>query len=367
MYQNKADDKVVTPAHLLLLPLDSSNLVNYISFRDIGLTTVNESAAFSKIRNATKIYSSHLVHTPSTLTSKYNYINSTYVDENSILPTSSFGVKKQHNNVSSLALGNSTSVPTLDSNSFDKFLSSTLSINSSSANSTHTVSTSPNSLLRTDNLNNKSDSLRISSLLVESEKTLDTNKTRLHNYSSTVTGLNDNSDKAGLSQPSTKATSLSTKVGDLNNNSLSFNMNALDTNSSITTNYNDINRNNYSTTVKEFNLNGPNSKVLANDQSIRSFPALSPNKANLNLSSTTNTLDSNLNLLNKSNKVVTPVTVVTDLESGNVDYETFNKLSSNRSFMPASHPAVMSSSNLEKDSLGYDRSSPTKAMSTSSK
>ena len=366
MYQNKTDDKVVTPAHLLLLPLDSSNLINYMSFKDIGLNTLNESAAFSKIRNSTKIYNSHLVHTPSTLTSKYNYINSTYVDENALLTTSSFGVKKQHNNISPLALGNSASVSTLDSNSFEKFLSSTLSINERVLNKDSSFKPSPNSLTRPVENSSQLDSLRTSSMLTNASTT-DVNSTKLTTYSSTISSLNDNSDKAGLAQPSAKVTSQNATNGVLNNNSIVFRASSLDENSSVTADYNSLNRNNQSTTTKEFNLSGPNSKVLANDQSIRNFSGLTPNKSHLNLSSSTNTLQSNINLTDRVNKPMSPVSIAADFESGNVDYDLFNKLGSNRSFIAASHPSVLSSNNLERNSLSYDRSHTVKTSSTSSK
>lgn len=358
MYQNKTDDKVLTPAHLLLLPLDASNMINYMSFRDIGLNTLNESASFSKIRNATKLYNSHLIHTPSAFTSKYNYLNSAYVDENSFLTTSSFGVKKQHNNASSLALGNPASVLTLDSNSFNKFLNSTLGTTSPLPATNSQFQQSPSSLLRAAEVSSTIDITRASTLTRPTGSGINVAETRIGTYPSLLNSLNSDSDKAGLSQPSSKINSTSVSAGSLNANTNAFISTQLTETASLGTEYANVTRGNIESTPKEFNLSGPNSKVLANDQSIRSLPAISANKSNFNLSPSTNTLASNNTLGSRLNKPVTPLTCVESVESGNIDYTLFNKLGSSRSLMVSSHPSVLSSATVNRNSLDYDRSSP---------
>jgi hypothetical protein len=136
MYQNKSEEQVVTPAHLLLIPLDSSSVANFLNFKSVGLDTLQASSAFLKIRNSTKIYNSHLVHAPSSLTHKYFNIQNLFKDENDILSTSSFGVRRQHALASVSSLGNSHSSTLLDSNSFDKFLNTNLSLNQQRVNDT---------------------------------------------------------------------------------------------------------------------------------------------------------------------------------------------------------------------------------------
>ena len=126
MYQNEVDDSIVTPAHLLLVPSDISGTTNFINFRDIGMSTLRASSAFSKIRNFSKAYSTQLALTPAYFTSKYQQLSSLYMDESSILPTSSFGVQRQHNVAAISALGNGFSSTLLDGRSFTQFLDSSI-------------------------------------------------------------------------------------------------------------------------------------------------------------------------------------------------------------------------------------------------
>ena len=55
MYQNEADDRIVTPAHLLLMPSDPSGSANFLNFRDIGISTLRESSAFLKFEISQKL------------------------------------------------------------------------------------------------------------------------------------------------------------------------------------------------------------------------------------------------------------------------------------------------------------------------
>ena len=357
LYQNKTDDKVLTPAHLLLLPLDSSNLINYLNFKDVGINTLSESNAFSKIRNATKIYNSHLVHTPSSLSSKYQKINSAYISENSFLTTSSFGVKKQHNNLSLLATGNSASTTVLDSNSFNKFLNAA-SLDDTTPNlQANRIQASPLSL-QVKTSKTSADATRASVLLNQVSAPTQLASLKILNYPASLESINDNSDKSGLSTPLAKLTSTGLNESIVYNPDLVFTKSVLDTTNSPVTSYVGLTRDNLTISTKEFNLNGPNSKVLANDQSIRNFPNLTPNKSNFNFSPKLNTVASNLSLNSKLNKSWTPSTLVNSNNSGQVDYTLFNKLASSRSFLQSSHPSVLSSNNLESNSLAYDRSAP---------
>lgn len=129
MYQNKEEDAVITPAHLLLIPNAAGTPFNFVNFSNIGSNTLKESSAFPKIRNFNKVYNSHLIQSPSSLSSKYNTINSLYVDEGSSFDASLFGVKKQHNLLSTSATGNSPVTHAIDSTSFNQYLSETLNVN----------------------------------------------------------------------------------------------------------------------------------------------------------------------------------------------------------------------------------------------
>jgi len=91
MYRNKAEDRVVTPAHLLLIPTDASTMVNFVNFKNIGLSTLQASSEFSKIRSAVKAYNPHLAHAPSNFVSKYHTLDTTFASEDDFLTTPSLG------------------------------------------------------------------------------------------------------------------------------------------------------------------------------------------------------------------------------------------------------------------------------------
>jgi len=357
MYQNKAEDQVVTPAHLLLIPLDSSGMANFINFKNIGLDTLQGSSAFAKIRNATKIYNSHLVHTPSSLTSKYYKLNSLFSDENDFLSTSSFGTTKQHNVASVSSLGNTYASTMLDTSSFDKFLQQTYLTNTTSSlesqlqpvNET-ALSIDKKAVSSFDN----SDSVRTSQLLTN--KSTDSNQLKVYSYPSLLENVNDNSDKSGLQFPNSKLASKSLPSGSMQNATLGFNNSNLETNSSGTSSYTDATIENNSNSAKAYNLVGPNSKILLADQSIRAYPDLTPSKSNYNLSSNVNTALSNNALDARLNRSVSPFTTSLSMSTNYADQEQVNKLASSRSFISESHTPILSSNPNLNDSLQYDAS-----------
>jgi hypothetical protein len=210
MYQNKSEEQVVTPAHLLLIPLDSSSVANFLNFKSVGLDTLQASSAFLKIRNSTKIYNSHLVHAPSSLTHKYFNIQNLFKDENDILSTSSFGVRRQHALASVSSLGNSHSSTLLDSNSFDKFLNTNLSLNQQRVNDTlNDISvTTPLSLSKVvTDTNESTNTLRTRSIIGTSHD-LVSPETKSILYPTNLNHVNDDSDKSGIKFPGSRVSSL---------------------------------------------------------------------------------------------------------------------------------------------------------------
>jgi hypothetical protein len=124
--------------------------------------------------------------------------------------------------------------------------------------------------------------------------------------------------------------------------------------SSVTLSPENLTRSNQSSNSKVFNLSGPNSKVLLNDQSIRSHVDLSPSKSNYNLSSKVNTIASNANFSTRSGRSTNPFTTSSHALTNYVDYQLFNKISSSRSFISDSHSPVTSSNPALSNSLDYD-------------
>lgn len=356
MYQNKSEDQVVTPAHLLLIPLDSGSVANFTNFKAVGLDTLQASSAFGKIRNATKIYNSHLVHTPSNLTQKYFNLNELFVDENDLLATSSFGFKRQHAMNSVSSLGNSHSSTLLDSHSFDQFLSSNLISNSATVSelSLKSVGETPLSIAKDQfAASNEVDAFRVSNIM--SQKVLASPaEARLSSHPSVLTHVNDDSDKAGLEYPSTRSASLGMSGGSLQNPELGYTLSSSTDQFASTTNYANLSRSNESSAPREYNLSGPNSKVLLADQSVRAYPEVKPSKSNFNLSASTNTILANSALTGQLNQNNSPLSSAVEASVDYVDSAQFNKLASSRSFISESHPAVLSSDRRLNSALEFD-------------
>lgn len=103
-YQNKSLDNIITPAHLIFLPLDNYKLLNFLNFNDIGSTTLNESIAFKKIKMISKINNLNLINL--NLSSKYNYIYKMFINDISNYDSAVYGLKRQHNFLNNLAILN---------------------------------------------------------------------------------------------------------------------------------------------------------------------------------------------------------------------------------------------------------------------
>lgn len=355
MYQNKPEDRVVTPAHLMLIPLDSNSMTNFLNFKNIGVNTLRESTAFSKIRNATKVYNSHLVHTPSTFTSKYYSLNNMFADENNYLTTSSFGVKKQHNLNASSSYGNSFASTTLDLTSFNKFLDVNLGLSQPTSTETY----SPLSLQKDNILNTPTDGLRISSMLAATSTPVSSSAGKLMSYPTLLENINDNSDKEGFSYPATKLSNANVVNGEYRNAAATFSRGQFEDGSSVTTDNALLTTFNTSTTSKAYNLNGPNSKVLLGEQSIRAHADLKPSKSNYNISSNTNTVSSNLHLSNRLGRSQNLFQGTLSAETDYADYALTGNLAGSRSFISESHPAVQSSLPAGSNSLNYDATTST--------
>ena len=127
-YQQKELDQVVTPAHLLVLPLDNSKLLNFMRFKSIGASVQRESEAFKRTRSYSKVYSLGLVHTPSAFTEKYIKLNNFVSTTNDVNSASTYGLERQHNLTAHAAV-NGVCSTFLDRASLNKFLTYTRQYN----------------------------------------------------------------------------------------------------------------------------------------------------------------------------------------------------------------------------------------------
>jgi hypothetical protein len=85
------------------------------------MNTLSASTAFKQIRAHSRVYTTNLIHNPSLFSDKYIKINNLYFNENNMVNSTNFSLKKQHTLTSSAATTaiNSTF---LDKKSLNKFL-----------------------------------------------------------------------------------------------------------------------------------------------------------------------------------------------------------------------------------------------------
>ena len=350
MYQNEADDRIVTPAHLLIMPSDAAGIANFLNFRDIGISTLRESSAFSKIRNFSKVYSTQLVHTPSTFVSKYQKLNSLYIDENNFLNTSSFGVTKQHNSAAISALGNNFSSTLLDSKSFSQFLDSNTSLEFDTNNALNEVDKAPLSATKRSLVGVPLDFSRTSQLLNGETAS----RSQFVDFPTLIESFDDNSDKEKLHYPSLLINNPQLASSGRRNVPVLHSANSLDGSDSATSLYTASTLLNTSSNSRVININGPNSKVLLNDQSTRNVPTSNLNQAHLNFSLGVNVVSSNLQLAERVNQSTTPFSTACSLESGCFDKSLTSHVLSTGTQTTTAHPAVLSSNPNYANSLSYD-------------
>jgi len=339
-YQNKKEDLVVTPAHLLTVPVDNNKVFNFMNFKNIGASTAQESAAFKKVRMQSKVYNTNLVHTPTTFTNKYIKLNSLYSNENSLHDSLNYGLKRQHN-LTSTANTTNTYSTFLDKNSMDKFLASNLQYNVNK-DSTDVFSKNLNIYSKKQNNSLNINNLNTVNLLLNSNNMFNSkNFVNLLIHPNIILELNDDSDKSNVKIPVRKLLNKAVFKNDLiNNNNLINSVNNNFTTSTISNIFNN-NLNNYSITTKLFKPLSDAQSILPSDQSVRKYSKLQPNNSNLNLSLGLNSLDSNLKTLN--NNVVDPLLkTYVNVKSNWADYAISQKLASNSFFLEAPYSPILS-------------------------
>jgi heme/copper-type cytochrome/quinol oxidase subunit 2 len=351
-YQSKVDDAVITPAHLLVLPLDNSKILNFMSFKNIGTTTLNESAAFKKIRMHSKVYTTNLVHTPSLFTDKYIKLNSLFVNENDLNNSLTFGLKRQHNLTSAAATTNVSST-FLDRNSIDKFLNYNLQYNNSN-NQTNLFSQKLDRVTKVDNSQSTIQSLNILSTLVEDSNNYNTRIIKLLvSYPNVIKSIGDNSKDEPIKYPLRKVFNSNFFKGDLINNTALLNAISHETTNSNTTSFLYTNLDNLSSTSKEFNLKSFVKDFNSSEWTNRVYQNLTPNETNHNLSQGFNSLDSNTTRSNL-NDVTTNQLHYYNLSNTNWNDTTLlNKLTSSRTYLVAPFAPIMTS-NPHLSRINYD-------------
>ena len=353
-YQTKLDDTTITPAHLLVLPSDNSRILNLMNFKDIGTNLLEASRAFKQIRAGARIYTTNLVHTPSPLTAKYVKINNLFFNENDLMATNNFGLKRQHT-LTSASATTAVNSTFLDRNSLNKFLNYNLQYNNT--NNTTNLYNSPSDLwtkansttLSATTLNN------LNLLLSENNRFNSTNLRLLSLYPNLTQEFGDNSDVKPTHFPLRKLLKKQfTKPlrNRLNDRSLLLNSTNLTESTSQAIPFFQLNLLNTSKTSKDFMLNYAFQSVASEKQSVRKHKNLNANTTNYNLSFGINSLDSNLNKLNNNSNYMSPFYSYSLQNSNWSDLAVFNKLASNRIYYNGVDP--IASSNAYTSRLNFD-------------
>ena len=354
-YQTKLDDSVISPAHVLVLPSDNSRILNLMNFKDIGIDTLQASKAFKQIRASARIYTTNLVHNPSFFTDKYIKFNNLFFNENDILNSNNFGLKRQHT-LTSAASTTSINSTFLDKKSLNKLLNYNLNYNAQSSKTElfgessdlWTKSSSNSSRLSSGNL--------VRMLLEEGNKYNSTSLYLLSNYPNVIKEFGDNSDNKAVDFPLRKLlkrkfkSPLKSKLVD---RSVVANSSNLDMTTSAPSPYFNTNLKNSASTSKEFMVNYAFQNISPDNQSARRHENLNDNTTNLNLSLGLNSLDSNISKLSNSSNFVSPLYTYSLRNSNWGDSTVFNKLASNRIMYKGAAPLLTSNPHISK--LNYDR------------
>lgn len=354
-YQNTRTSSNVTPAHLLLTPMDNSKVINFMNFKDIGVDTVQASAAFKKIRAYSKVYSSNLTHTTDSLTAKYNQINNTYLTDNVFTDSLAYGNYRQHN-LTSVAATSAHNASLLDEKSMEQFLNYTAGI----YNPTRTTdlgSRHPANFRVPFVTSLSTGTGRLSSLLSESS-TANVAKRfgGLALYPQIIDTLNNDSDAAQIHYPLRK---LFTERGELLSlhNSVGTKLSGGTDSTSGTLPTITSNFNNFNDTSKLLTLNSTNNRLLPAEQSVRLFQKLMPTESNLNLSNGLTPLASSLD--SRANTAANGINFYYNYGRGQwLDLPLTQKLASNRMFL-SPYTAPVRSNNPRTDTLNYDTTTTT--------
>lgn len=296
-YQNKSNDQIITPAHLLVIPNDNYKLLNFINFSDIGSSGIQEMNAFKKIRMFSKTYTSNLSFVPNNYSQKFKMFSSLYFNDSSFTDSYLYGTKRQHNYLSSNSLLNNQST-FLNMNSINKFVNFNFQTNFS----TQTFDTyySNNFLTKTQFYNSAYDLNRISNIIKTTNPDYNLfSLTKTISYPNLISLVNDDSDKKKINNPLYKLFNNKLNKNDLINFN---NLNKLKilTEVFVIDSNNELNNSLFNTdiTYKNLTLFSPNQNVSLADRYIRNFAQNNPSISHFNYSLNFNNLN---NYLNESN------------------------------------------------------------------
>jgi hypothetical protein len=351
-YQNKVSDSVITPAHLLVLPLDNFKTLNFLNFNDIGINTLNEANSFKKIKMFSKTFTSNLLFIPNDYSNKYKIFSNLFINDNIYVDSYLYGLKRQHNFLSTKSILNNNST-FFSLKSVNKFLNFNFKFNKSSSYSFNNQ-TFLNLFQKNNNSGLVSSSQKLNTFF--NKFSFNTSLKLFSNYSLNTNALsliNDNSDKKDISYPMYKIFNKSThnvnfvksnELNNLNNSNDILNLNNVNETDSFF-----FNSTKNMTAVSNF---AQNESILISNKTTKNFSQLNSKLSHTNFSLNLNSTNESFIALNNSNK--NNLEYFYNLKNLNwLNLNTFSKISNNKLSFDYPYSPVPSNS-LNTNTLNYD-------------
>jgi hypothetical protein len=281
-----------------------------MSFKNIGIDTIQASRAFKQIRATSRTYTTNLVTAPSYLTNKYVKLNNLYFNDSDLLNTNNFGIKHQFN-LTSAAANTSVNATFLDNSSMSKFL--TYNLQHNVQRTTTSLHNNASDLWGKGNHNSltnvgvNTSNIALSYVNKYNSATLK----MLMTYPNLIKTFGDNSDSKPTNYPlrqlfkKTFTKAVPTHL--INKKTILNSINLKDSVSQPTT-YRATHLNNPSKSSKEFMINYSYRSQPFGKQSVRKYKNLNSHTTNYNLSLGLNSLDSNLNKFKLTSNYNSPLT-----------------------------------------------------------
>jgi hypothetical protein len=244
-----------------------------------------------------KTYTSNLSFIPNNYSQKFKAFSNLYTNDLSFIDSYLYGLKRQHNYLSSTSLLNNQST-FLNMSSINKFINFNFQSNLELENNDNYYNNS--FFKKNQNISTSDNSLRVSNLIknINHNYSLNSlNQTVLYPDSTSL--INDDSDKKKTQYPLYKLFNAKLSKNDFNNFTNLNKLNLL-TESSIIDENNEFRNSifNEQVTYKNLTMFSPNQSVSLSDRYIRNFVQNTPSISHFNYSLNLNTLN---NYLNQSN------------------------------------------------------------------
>lgn len=297
-YQNKTFDHVITPAHILALPVDNYKLFNFLNFNDVGASSTQESNAFKRVRMFSKTFTSNLVFASNNFSNKYKIFSNLYINDNLFTDSYLYGLKRQHNFLSTNSILNNHAT-FLDLNSVKKIINFNFQNNYDSLRTNQIQFYNFFKKQNISSFDNKS--LRINYLFNMFFKSSNTQSlAKMSEYNKFISLINDNSDKKKLNYPIVKLFNKRFKKANFYN---LVNLNKLNlTNDTVLIKKNNELENmlnNISINYKTAMVFSPNQSISLGNRYVRNFINSSPNLSNYNYSLNLNSINNYMLSANK--------------------------------------------------------------------